>query len=171
MQKPKYIMIHHSAVSYNKNSDQFEANNRVHKGRWELVSSLGFYLGYNYEIAKNGRIRQARKDGEKTVACYQGDMNSGQCIHICLDGNFDIEKPASTQVFALRDLLKKLVQQYLISKNNIIFHRDFASKSCPGKNMDINFIRSLVQTVEVGSSDKEKLVKLLGEVLELAKKL
>ncbi|MDA3839891.1 MAG: peptidoglycan recognition family protein [Patescibacteria group bacterium] len=171
MEKPKYIMIHHSAVSYNKNSDQFEANNRVHKGRWGLVSSLGYYLGYNYEIAKNGRIRQARKDGEKTVACYQGDMNSGQCIHICLDGNFDIEKPASTQVFALRDLLKKLVQQYQINKNNIIFHRDFASKSCPGKNMDINFIRSLVQTVEVGSSDKEKLIKLLGEVLELAKKL
>lgn len=171
MEKPKYIMIHHSAVSYNKNSDQFEANNRVHKGRWELVSSLGFYLGYNYEIAKNGRIRQARKDGEKTVACYQGDMNSGQCIHICIDGNFDIEKPASTQVFALRDLLKKLVRQYQIDKNNIVFHRDYASKSCPGKNIDINFIRSLVQTVKVEEGNKEKLIKLLGEVLELAKKL
>ena len=167
----KFIMIHHSAVSFSKNSDQFEANNRVHKGRWNFVSSLGFYLGYNYEIAKNGRVRQARKDGEKTAACYQNDMNNGQCIHICMDGNFDIEKPEAAQVFALRDLLKKLVKQYNIAKEKIIFHRDYASKSCPGKNVDINFVRSLVQTVKVESGNKEKLIKLLGEVLELAKKL
>ena len=164
-------MIHHSSVSHSQNADQFEANNRIHKGRWQFVSSLGFYLGYNYEIAKNGRIRQARKDGEKTVACYQKDMNNGQCIHICLDGNFDIEKPVSTQIFALRDLLKKLVQQYKIEKTNIVFHRDYSSTACPGKNMDINFIRSLVQTVQVAGNDKEKLIKLLNEVMVLAKKL
>jgi len=169
--KPKYIMIHHSSVSHSKNADQFEANNRIHKGRWQFIGSLGFYLGYNYEIAKNGRIRQARKDGERTVACYQKDMNNGQCIHICLDGNFDIEKPASTQIFALRDLLKKLVQKYSIEKNNIVFHRDYSSTACPGKNMDINFIRSLVQMVKVETSDKEKLINLLNEVVALVKRL
>lgn len=164
-------MIHHSAVSFTKNPDQFEANNNYHKEQWNFISSMGFYLGYNYEIARSGRLRQARKDGEQTAACYQNEMNNGQCIHICLDGNFDEEKPEAAQVFALRDLLKKLVQQYKIAKENIVFHRDYAPKSCPGKNMDINFIRSLVDTVQVESGNKEKLIKLLGEVLKLAKKL
>ncbi len=168
---PKFIMIHHSAVSFQKNPDQFEANNNYHKEQWNFKSSLGFYLGYNYEIAKNGRLRQARKDGEETAACYQGEMNNGQCIHICLDGNFDEEKPEASQVFALRDLLKKLVQQYGIVKENIIFHRDYANKTCPGKNMDINFIRSLIETVSIEGNNKDKIVKLLEEVLELTKKL
>lgn len=171
MAKIKYIMIHHSSVSHDKNSDQFEANNRTHKGRWQVISSLGFYLGYNYEIAKSGKIRQARMDGERTVACYQENMNNGQCIHICLDGNFEIEKPASTQIFALRDLLKKLVQKYEIQKDNIVFHKDYSSTVCPGKNMDIDFIRSLVETVKVETSDKDKLIKLLEEVLVLVKKM
>jgi len=137
-------MIHHSAVSYVKNSDQFEANNQYHKKEWNFKSTMGFYLGYNYEIAQSGLKRQARQDGEQTAACYQGNMNSGQCIHICLDGNFDTEKPAPPQIFALRDLLKALVKKYGINKNNIVFHGQFAPKSCPGKNMDINFVRSLV---------------------------
>lgn len=144
MQKPKFIMIHHSAVSYGKNADQFKANNNYHKTQWNLKSSLGYYLGYNYEIAKSGLKRQARQDGERTAACYQNDMNSGQCIHICLDGNFDIEKPTPAQIYALRDLLKALVKKYGISKDNIVFHAQFASKTCPGKNMDIMFVRSLV---------------------------
>lgn len=143
MQKPKFIMIHHSAVSYDKNADQFEANNKYHQAEWNFKSTMGFYLGYNYEIAKSGLKRQARQDGEQTAACYQGDMNNGQCIHICLDGNFDIEKPAPPQIFALRDLLKTLVKKYGIDKNNIVFHNQYAPKTCPGKNMDINFVRSL----------------------------
>ena len=98
-------------------------------------------------------------------------MNNGQCIHICLDGNFDEEKPEPAQVFALRDLLKKLTKQYGIAKESIVFHRDYAPKTCPGKNVDINFIRSLVETVQVESGNKEKLIKLLEEVLEVAKKL
>jgi N-acetyl-anhydromuramyl-L-alanine amidase AmpD len=110
-------------------------------------------------------------DGERTVACYQGNMNSGQCIHICLDGNFEIENPASTQIFALRDLMKKLVLKYEIEKENIVFHKDYSSTACPGKNMDIDFIRSLVETVKVEASDKDKLIKLLEEVLVLVKKL
>lgn len=104
-------MIHHSAVSHDRNPDQFDANNKYHKAQWNFKSSLGFYLGYNYEIARSGLKRQARQDGERTAACYQNNMNSGQCIHVCLDGNFDIEKPEPEQIYALRDLLRALVKK------------------------------------------------------------
>lgn len=137
-------MIHHSAISYLRNKDQFKANNEYHKALWNFKSSLGYYLGYNYEISSKGLVRQARKDGEYTAACYQKSMNNGRCIHICLDGNFDIEKPMPAQIYALRDLIKKLAKMYKITTSNIVFHRDFAPKSCPGMNMDINFIRTLI---------------------------
>lgn len=143
MKIPTSIMIHHTAVSYKFNPDQFEANNSYHKNKWNFKSSLGFYLGYNYEISSNGFKRQARKDGETTAACYQKNMNDGRCVHIALDGNFDIEKPTNFEIYALRDLLKLMRKKYNIPSNQIYFHRQFAVKSCPGKLMNLNFIRSL----------------------------
>lgn len=145
MTKIKSMMIHHSAVSFKKNPDQFVANNEYHRKQWNFRSSLGFYLGYNYEISSTGKIRQARADGETTAACYQKNMNNGQCIHICIDGNFDYEKMKPVQVYALRDLMKKLSKKYNIKDCDIWFHRDFAKKTCPGKNVDRVFIRSLIK--------------------------
>jgi hypothetical protein len=141
--KPTSIMIHHNAVSHERNADQFKANNEYHRAKWNFKSSLGFFLGYNYEIAANGKQRQARIDGEQTAACYQKNMNSGQCLHICLDGNFDIEKPTPPQIYALRDFLKAKTQQYGIKKTAIYFHRQFAVKTCPGNNMDLEWVRDL----------------------------
>ena len=109
-------MIHHSAVSYKKNRDQFAANNEYHRKKWNFKSSLGFYLGYNYEISAEGKVRQARADGETTAACYQKNMNNGQCIHICVDGFFDYEKMLPAEVFALRDLLKSLLKSMVSLK-------------------------------------------------------
>jgi len=137
-------MLHHTAVSYDKNPDQFAANNRYHENKWHVAGSLGFYLGYNYEIAKNGRVRQARTDGEVTLACSQKRMNDGRCVHICLDGNFDLEEPAPEQIYALRDLLLDLVRKYKLKAENIVFHNQYAKKTCPGKNIHLDFIRTLV---------------------------
>ena len=170
-------MIHHSAVSYDKNPDQFEANNNYHKTLWNFKSSLGFYLGYNYEISKAGLVRQARKDGEQTAAAYQDSMNDGRCIHICLDGHLDNEKPTDHQIFALRDLLRKIVKEHGINKDNIIFHNKVANKSCPGANMDLTFIKSLVSPNAVPEANypafnaKDELIKTLRIALELAQKL
>ena len=138
-------MIHHSAVSYLRNADQFTANNNYHKAQWNFKSSLGYYLGYNYEISMKGKIRQARQDGEQTAACYQKSMNDGRCIHVCLDGNFDLEKPTPNQIYALRDLIKGLASKYKIPATGIVFHRMYAQKTCPGMNMDLNFVRSLIK--------------------------
>jgi len=144
MKYPGNIIIHHSGVSWQKNSDQFIANNNYHKRLWNFKSSLGFYLGYNYEINKLGFVRQARANGETTAACRQCSMNDGRAIHICLDGNFEIERPFPNQIYALRDLLKLLCGRYPIVSENIYFHRNFSNTKCPGKNLDLNFIRSLV---------------------------
>jgi hypothetical protein len=136
------VMLHHSAVSYSKNPDQFEANNEYHKAQWNFKSSMGLYLGYNYEISSAGQVRQARKDGEVTAACYQKNMNNGQCIHICLDGNFDQEKPTPIQIYALRDLIKDLIKKNPTIKN-LYGHCQYATKTCPGKNFDLGWARKM----------------------------
>ena len=171
MKKPEYIMIHHTAVSYDKNGDQFEANNEYHKKLWNFKSSLGYYLGYNYEIAANGRVMKAREEGEETAAAYQESMNDGRCVHIALDGNFDIEKPKPEQIFALRDSMRAINNRHSIKRENIIFHRDVANKSCPGNNIDIDFIRSLVYSEDETPDIKEQIFKKLGEIEDLVNKL
>lgn len=182
LSKPTYICLHHSAVSYKRNKDQFKANNRYHKEKWNFKSSLGYYLGYNWEISARGKARQARKNGDQTAACYQSNMNDGRCIHICLDGNFDIERPTNQQIFALRDLLRKLVGEYEIKRDNIVMHTDYAPKTCPGNNVvgDREFIKNLVEWQKPPDEDinepnkdelKATILKELEQTMLLIKKL
>ncbi len=146
---PKYIVIHHTAVSYRKNPDQWKATNQYHKDKiWGYkngkpiktpISSLGYYGGYNYEIAAKGTIMQFRRDGEETVAQYQKNMNNGQAISICLDGYFDIEEPTPEQYEACKKLIIQKMEAYNIKPENIIPHRDLATlKSCPGTRLPDN---------------------------------
>jgi len=130
MKTPKYIFIHHTAVSYQKNPDQWKATDAYHKGKgWGGG-------GYNYEMAKDGSIHQFRKDGTETAAQYQDNMNDGRAISICLDGNFDIEDPDMNQKKAMKKFLEEKMKAYGILKENIFCHRKVAHyKSCPGTRL------------------------------------
>ncbi len=166
------ICLHHSAISYTKNKDQFKAINNYHKGLWDFKSSLGYYVGYTYHISSKGKVRKARRVGEKTAACYQGGMNEGQCIHICLDGNFDTEKPTPAEIFALRDLLIELAEKYNIPKEKIYAHSDFASKTCPGINFDLAFARGLIPgLVKSEKSRKREVLKAVDKLKEMITKI
>lgn len=143
--KPQYLVIHHSLTRKSPNPKTWEAVNKYHKTKFNFPSSLGLYIGYHYWIEDNGRIIQARLDTDPGAHCKEQNMNF-KSLGVCMEGNFDIEKPEDVQIFALRDLMKKLCATYKIPKNKIMFHRDYATyKSCPGKLMDRNFIRNLVK--------------------------
>ena len=158
------IVFHNTAVSYLKNPDQWEATNNYHKKifkpyekNWaDYKSSLGFYNGYNFEIAMNGKTRQARKIGETTGAVYQQGLNSGIAVHIALDGAFDIELPTRDHERALKDLLIKLLS-LCENVKEISYHRDFAVKTCPGKLIKDDWAQNLI------SNNKEmKLIREKG---------
>jgi len=175
MKKPDYACLHHSGVSHEKNKDQFKANNAYHRAKWNFKSSLGYYLGYNYEISAKGKVRQARADGETTAAVWQEGMNDGRCVHICLDGNFDIEKPTAQQIYALRDLLKRLKTEHGIKSTNFKYHSDFANKTCPGKNLqeDRDFITRLAWERESTPEPnlKKQIYDHLNELTKLIHKI
>lgn len=143
MKHPQYIFIHHTAVSYKKNPDQWRATDAYHRTKnWgtkkkpiyiKEPSSLGYYGGYNYEVAADGSIKQFRQDGETTVAQYQQTMNDGRALSICLDMNGDIEWPTRQQRDKVKEMLEIKMKSYNISKENIRCHRSVATyKSCPG---------------------------------------
>jgi len=142
---PKFVVLHHSAVFSAAGSDQYAGINRTHKERFNLPSKLnGSYVGYQYLINNFGQVRQCRADDEIGAHCKENRMNF-QSIGICLEGNFDVQKPSDRQVFALRDLLKRLAKKHNIKKEAVMFHTNYAPyKTCPGKNIKRDFIRGII---------------------------
>lgn len=135
---PKFLIIHHTAVSRKLNGMQFDAVKRYHIGKgWGDI-------GYHFLIEPTGLIKIGRKESEVGAHCKEQSMNF-KSLGICLTGNFDIEKPTNQQIFALRDLIRKLSKKYAITEPFICFHNQFATyKSCPGKNMSLPFVKSLL---------------------------
>lgn len=127
---PNKIILHHDGVS--RSGDSFDVINAFHKDRFNMLSSLGFYVGYHYLIEKTGAIRQARADDEDG-AHTKGQNNSS--IGICLAGNFDVDVPTMAQVESLGVLLLSLTSAYKISHSAIYPHRMFAAKTCFGMKL------------------------------------
>lgn len=169
MKRPQYIFIHHTAVSHQKNPNQWKATDSFHRGKgWGGG-------GYNYEIAADGSIHQFRADGTITAAQYQQNMNDGRAISICLDGNFDIEDPTPEQKKTVATLIKAKMDQYGIPKSNVFCHRKVATyKSCPGSRLPDNIFNYFIpMTQEIPDWGKEPIQKatqkgiiLGGNILE-----
>jgi len=143
--KPNYIIIHHEGAS-----NGFYVVNSYHKQRWNFKSSLGFYIGYQYYIDTSGKVLQGRADTEE--GAHTKGMNSGT-IGICLQGNFNVQKPSFAQMTALKALVKRKMNEYAIPFNNIGGHRQFRDTSCPGLNLPNSEIKKLFE-VDLGYLQK-----------------
>lgn len=130
-----YIFIHHTGVSRIVNPDQFNATNTYHQQVFNMKSSLGFWVGYNYEISASGQVRQARVDGEETAAQLLHNKDS---LSICMDGNFDIEMPTQAQIDALKTLCLQKMAQYSIPIDNVHPHRYVATYIAEGQPFQAN---------------------------------
>lgn len=143
---PEYIFVHHTAVSYEKNPDQWQATDNYHRGKgWGGG-------GYNYEISKVGGVHQFREDGSPTAAQYQQNMNDGRAISICLDGNFDIEVPTDEQCRALYELITEKMNEFDIPRQNVFPHRHVAKyKSCWGRLVPTDIMSYLEGRLQINA--------------------
>jgi len=123
----KNIIIHHEA-----GNNGFVAVNEYHRKKWNFKSSLGFYIGYQLYIDKDGTIHKGRALTEEGAHCRGWNSNS---IGICLQGNFVFEKPSSQQKEALGKLLPKLQSKFNIPNQRIYGHGEIAPTICPGELM------------------------------------
>ena len=64
-------------------------------------------------------------------------------VGICLVGNFDQQRPTERQMKSLTTLVTYLMQNYRISPQNVIGHRDTKATACPGRWMNVAAIRQL----------------------------
>lgn len=132
----KYKVLHNTSVSQAEQSIQRYAVERYHKEQFNMLSSLGYYTGYNWLIDVNGTAIQCRADGEETVAVFGHNFDS---IHICFAGNGDKELPNDKQVIALR----KLDKQYKDLEWR--FHRELQeNRTCPGKLITHEVLKDLL---------------------------
>ena len=143
---PKWLIIHHSGGTdadplADSSNFTFEQCNELHKERFNFISSLGFYVGYQYYIEKDGTLKQGRADNEEGAHCIGYNTSS---IGICLAGNFDATLPTDAQVVTLTKLLKEKSVQYNIPKENIVPHRKFAQKTCYGRKLADNWASLLI---------------------------
>lgn len=150
MNKPQYIAVHHTAVSYSKNPAQFNATNNYHKSQGFPLGTLttkeypnGMYVGYHYMIEKDGTTIQARKESDGGAHTSQDGINF-KSIGICFTGNFDIEEPTLEQVDSAVRLIEYIQRQYKIPDNKVLPHRHWAGyKSCWGSKMSNDILDDL----------------------------
>mgnify|MGYP002508483658 CR=1 FL=1 len=118
----EYIVIHHTASTAKETVEQIH-NFHINNNGWAGI-------GYHFYIRKDGTIYRGRP--EKYVGAHCENYNSVS-LGICLEGNFEIEKPTEKQIQSVTDLVKYLRKKYGDFK--LVGHKDLNATACPGKNL------------------------------------
>lgn len=146
MRKINKVVLHHSLTPKDLDVKKCIISfDKTHKERLHpLPNAYGHHIAYHFVIGGKGEVIKTRPIDDIGFHASNWPVNQTS-IGICLCGNFDIEKPNDKQIFALRDLLNELNSGLKFGKNGIYFHSDFAPKTCPGKNISKDFIKSLLK--------------------------
>lgn len=162
--KPKNIIVHHTAVKTFPGNKQYEAVRKYHLGK-----GWGDGTGYHYFIEENGGLVHGRDDLTPGAHTKEKAMNYNS-IGICLAGHFDLQDPTEDQCEALYGLIRSLQNQYNIPAKNIFPHREFATyKSCWGSRLPNDImgylehrLSNIVEPVEIAPW-AEEAVKIATE--------
>lgn len=159
----KFVTIHHSAVQPGSSSikilkSRAATYDRFHSQRpWAIYTNgvYGFkYISYHYLVARDGSVLKVQDI--KYMRWHANDYYKGKESHnqwgiaICLDGNFQNEKPTQKALNAVAKIIYDLEVRY--KKSYIVRgHRHTYSKTaCPGVNMGnyrIGNIRNIIKMV------------------------
>lgn len=179
--KPKYIIIHCSDVSWTALRDQFNSINAYHRDdRGFPRSSLGYFVGYQ-RLVTGGRNYQARIDTEEGAHCNQvleGVSMNFQSLGICFGGDGDIEYPHPDDYVLLKEQVQLWQRMYAIPNQNVFYHRHFAKeKTCAGSMLGDEWMARLLSTDVPAPKTPEqqenqiaillKKISLLQRVVEL----
>ena len=141
MNKPEYIIVHTAALK----GDDYDIRDidhyhRVERG-WRMV-------GYHYFICKDGIVQKGRPDDMVGAHCRDKGMNR-RSIGVCLQGHGDYEHWTDRQWDAFDNLCMRLQMEYGIKTDHVIGHRETGSnKTCPGKKIDMDAVRSYLRNAK-----------------------
>lgn len=170
---PKYVLVHCSAVDYNRAPVQFFAINNYHKGRGFPKSTLGYHGGYHIFTEKDGIERRYREDWEVGAHCNQkvdGVSMNFQSLAVGFAGNGDVQLPTQAQIDTLKKRINKWCAKYDIPKTNVFIvpHRKFTPwKTCYGTLLSDDWAYRLVEPKKPAAYE----VLATGEIEMLHKKI
>lgn len=165
---PQFIVVHHTASARDTTTE--ESVNRYHRDKdWDPgsgiakapKSSLGRFTQYHYFIEANGKVIQCAREDE--LRWHAGPAANTKSIAICMAGWFDPgidDAPTPAQAKALANLLTDICNRYGFGGGKIFGHRDFMNKTCPGRNVTDEWLRSLIE-----NHDPEFARKFEGRVI------
>jgi N-acetyl-anhydromuramyl-L-alanine amidase AmpD len=136
----KWIVIHHSDTK-NGSAAAFD---RYHKDvhHWDE-------LGYHFVIGNgngsaDGQVEVGPRWSKQKWGAHAGVKEYNEFgIGICLVGDFDVTKPTPAQMRSLTQLTAWLMANYHIPASHVIGHKDAKSTNCPGKYMDLPWLRTM----------------------------
>ena len=153
--RPKYIVVHTAA--YNARNCDRDTIDRWHRERgWRGIGYHYVIINDKHDHLKDGEVQKGR-DINVAGAHVRG-LNQ-RSIGICCVGHGDHEPFTDRQYESLTRLLSELIDQYEdICVSRVIGHREVnrlvaegilgseyaTSKTCPGKLVDMDFIRSKI---------------------------
>jgi len=160
--KIKSIIVHHSvsrwgdgAVIKHWHQDKKPQGNGWKHPGYHVVICNGFpnYYTFRHGVlnrAADGRVDRIWTESQSTNGCKYANMNA---LHVCMIGDFDSYEPTENQMKKLIDLLTFWCKKYKLDPQKDIYGhgemqkkigKEGYSKTCPGKNVDMDVIRNLV---------------------------
>lgn len=141
MIKWTHLMLHHSLTEDTKTVSWDDIRNyHVITNGW---NDIGYHWGIEL-VDRDYEVFVGRPINQVGAHCYQQGMNS-KAIGIMFCGNFDLVAPPRPMlVKACKYIIKPMLEVFKIPRENIVGHRDYAPKSCPGKMFDFGTFFSIL---------------------------
>ncbi len=144
-----HIMIHHS-LTRDSATLSWDAirDYHVNTNRWRDV---GYHFGIE-KVNTNYECLVGMPLNEKGIHCK--GMNS-KAIGICCVGNYDLIEPENKMLTLLAyRVIRPLMYIYSIPIENIVFHNEYSSKTCPGRMFDKQVLINLILKRELWNLKK-----------------
>ena len=139
--KPTHIVIHNSATK-DTGTVSWAAIRRYHKETLNW-SDIGYHFGVE-QVGEGFEMLTGRMPDRQGAHCRAAGMNT-KAIGVCCVGDFEVNAPPTGQLELCLELVRYLMRQFNIPKENIIGHREVESKkTCPGSAFDLERFRSLL---------------------------
>jgi len=170
MRKINKIVIHHSYTGRDiPLAQSLRSFNRTHherlvKGAGMPLSKIGSVdsIAYHYVIAGNGDYAATRQLSDIGYHASNWQVNK-ESIGICITGNFDEEYPTEEQY----KTLFRIIGGDRFKGCTIHTHHEFKpSKSCPGKNVDMNRIKNYLNKLSLNNKNMDDSQKQLVQAAE-----
>ena len=129
--KPKRIIVHHS-LTKDTTTVSWGAIRKYHEEtlRWP---GIGYHIGVELVRSGNELYYEALMGRMWNVQGAHTKGHNEDSLGICFVGNFDYNKPPDAQLIAGARIISLWMKLYNIKIDDIYGHRDFSTKTCPGK--------------------------------------